>query len=201
MRLFPSKNQWKSWSLPSKLTAIGALVGIISLSLYGLEKGLRLITKIRQTDNYEQLDCLQNWGIQTSGGKRKFFHHIVFLGNPGSQPIDDLEVLIGPAGEMVKDENIEVLPPHISYSYKKGEEYTHLSIEDRLWPGKPIFFLFRYSYNQIEQNKIPPLVNHVQTSNKIYEDCGQTPLDWDDIPVSSMKPPLFGKFGEASERK
>lgn len=32
LQLFPGKQQWAKWSLPSKLTAIGTLVGIISLS-------------------------------------------------------------------------------------------------------------------------------------------------------------------------
>jgi len=42
MVLWPEKHQWKSWSLPSKLTAIGTLVGIISLGLYMLEKSFNL---------------------------------------------------------------------------------------------------------------------------------------------------------------
>lgn len=36
--MFPTKRQWKSWSLPSKLTAIGTLVGVISLGLYLRDK-------------------------------------------------------------------------------------------------------------------------------------------------------------------
>lgn len=42
MNLWPSQQQWRHWSLPSKLTAIGTLVGIISLGLYGLEKAFQL---------------------------------------------------------------------------------------------------------------------------------------------------------------
>ena len=34
MRLFPSKKQWGSWTLPSKLTALGAYLGIVSLIFY-----------------------------------------------------------------------------------------------------------------------------------------------------------------------
>lgn len=30
MRIIPTKNQWKNWSLPSKLTAIGTYVGLLS---------------------------------------------------------------------------------------------------------------------------------------------------------------------------
>lgn len=33
MQLFPSHNQWRSWSLPSKLTAIGAYVGVMGVLL------------------------------------------------------------------------------------------------------------------------------------------------------------------------
>jgi hypothetical protein len=40
--LWPSKQQWQKWSLPSKLTLIGALFGLISLSLYGLDKAFQL---------------------------------------------------------------------------------------------------------------------------------------------------------------
>lgn len=36
MRLFPTKQQWSSWSLPSRLTAIGCYAGTISLLLGGV---------------------------------------------------------------------------------------------------------------------------------------------------------------------
>lgn len=38
MWLIPTNKQWKSWSLPSKLTAISVLLGIIPLGLYGIDK-------------------------------------------------------------------------------------------------------------------------------------------------------------------
>ncbi|MCG8066377.1 MAG: hypothetical protein JAY84_00825 [Candidatus Thiodiazotropha taylori] len=37
--MIPTKQQWRSWSLPSKLTAIGTLVGVIGFSAYLVEKG------------------------------------------------------------------------------------------------------------------------------------------------------------------
>jgi hypothetical protein len=40
--LWPSRQQWQKWSLPSKLTAIGTLLGAISLALYGLDKAFQL---------------------------------------------------------------------------------------------------------------------------------------------------------------
>lgn len=36
--LWPSRKQWKVWSLPSQLTAIGTLIGALSLGLYLLER-------------------------------------------------------------------------------------------------------------------------------------------------------------------
>jgi hypothetical protein len=40
--LLPTIHQWESWSLPSKLTAIGTLVGILSFGCYLLETGYGL---------------------------------------------------------------------------------------------------------------------------------------------------------------
>ncbi len=34
MRIFPTTKQWKSWTLPSKLTAIGTYITVISFSVY-----------------------------------------------------------------------------------------------------------------------------------------------------------------------
>lgn len=49
MQVWPSKKQWKNWSLPSKLTAIGTLAGIISLLFtvipYSMEFFLKINTK------------------------------------------------------------------------------------------------------------------------------------------------------------
>jgi hypothetical protein len=43
LSLWPNKKQWGSWSLPSKLAALGALLGIISLSFYCLEKTFNIL--------------------------------------------------------------------------------------------------------------------------------------------------------------
>ena len=37
MSLWPSRSQWRVWSLPSKLTAIGTLLAIVSLALYSVD--------------------------------------------------------------------------------------------------------------------------------------------------------------------
>lgn len=43
MHLIPNKKQWNSWSLPSKLTAIGTLIGVLMLALYIAEKAFDII--------------------------------------------------------------------------------------------------------------------------------------------------------------
>src|SRR6266481_457042 len=47
MRLVPSKERWCSWSLPSKLTAIGAYATIAGLLLTLVALGI----SVRQTEN------------------------------------------------------------------------------------------------------------------------------------------------------
>jgi hypothetical protein len=38
--LWPTKKQWDLWSLPSKLTAIGTLLGLLALCFYFIEKAV-----------------------------------------------------------------------------------------------------------------------------------------------------------------
>lgn len=43
--LVPTRKQWKAWSLPSKLTAIGTLIAVLSFVLYLFEKGDSFISE------------------------------------------------------------------------------------------------------------------------------------------------------------
>jgi len=53
MFLIPSRTQWKSWSMPSKLTAIGAYVGVVALALYLCELSFNVIgSMIPRNTNY-----------------------------------------------------------------------------------------------------------------------------------------------------
>ena len=54
--MIPTRRQWKGWSLPSKLTAIGTLVGLISLGLYLAEKSYDFLgtqTHSINTENFQ----------------------------------------------------------------------------------------------------------------------------------------------------
>jgi len=50
LSLWPKKKQWKNWSLPSKLTAIGALLGFLSFSFYFFEKSFNILDWVLQDD-------------------------------------------------------------------------------------------------------------------------------------------------------
>ena len=38
MNIVPTRNQWKNWSLPSKLTALGLLATIMSIAIFLVDK-------------------------------------------------------------------------------------------------------------------------------------------------------------------
>lgn len=50
MSLWPNKKQWNSWSLPSKLTAISALLAFLSIGFYFAEKAFNILDWARQDD-------------------------------------------------------------------------------------------------------------------------------------------------------
>jgi hypothetical protein len=48
LNLWPNKRQWKTWSIPSRLTAISALLALLSLSFYFLEKAFNIFEWVLQ---------------------------------------------------------------------------------------------------------------------------------------------------------
>lgn len=59
MSYVPTGQQWRGWSLPSKLTAIGTLASMIALAAYIVEKGLALEGLLHhepQVENHAVLD-------------------------------------------------------------------------------------------------------------------------------------------------
>lgn len=56
MFLLPSKKQWKSWSLPSKLTAVGTLCGVIGLVMAVLSFQPPFISKEISSSEMKNLD-------------------------------------------------------------------------------------------------------------------------------------------------
>ncbi len=54
MRLIPTRKQWNEWSLPSKLTAIGAYVGIIGLVLGVVFFVISVVSRPQQAKDLQQ---------------------------------------------------------------------------------------------------------------------------------------------------
>jgi hypothetical protein len=50
MSLWPKEKQWNSWSLPSKLTAIGTFLAVLSFGLYLAEKTLNILDWVMRDD-------------------------------------------------------------------------------------------------------------------------------------------------------
>lgn len=51
MKYVPTKKQWQQWSLPSKLSAIGVLLAIISLGAYIIEKAYQITQAVQTVEN------------------------------------------------------------------------------------------------------------------------------------------------------
>ena len=70
MWLFPSRAQWKNWSLPSRLTAIGAYAGIFGIFLAFLLFGLSLYLENRKLANPSILSLPRSRVIRVTQTKR-----------------------------------------------------------------------------------------------------------------------------------
>ena len=84
MSLWPSRQQWQRWSLPSKLTFIGTLLAVISLGLYGIEKAFQL------------KDLIFSYTNQVPLKQPRFAENVEFFifslgGNSSSYKVADLE--------------------------------------------------------------------------------------------------------------
>jgi len=64
MTLWPKKKQWNSWSLPSKLTAIGTLLGLLSFGFYLAEKTFNILDWSMQDDQQSVMRPEISVGLQ-----------------------------------------------------------------------------------------------------------------------------------------
>ena len=97
--MFPNRAQWKRWSLPSKLSAIGAYIGILcfilfifDLFIFGLfpypsKNKVKLIVEHRQADvKNAKLDLKPNIRMDITFGKNDTDQSYVVIENAG--PVD-----------------------------------------------------------------------------------------------------------------
>jgi len=64
MSLWPKKKQWISWSLPSKLTAIGTFLAILSFGIYLAEKAFNILDWVLQDDQQSIMRPEVSVGLQ-----------------------------------------------------------------------------------------------------------------------------------------
>ena len=64
MGFWPNKKQWNSWSLPSKLTAIGALLAFLALGFYLVEKVFNIVDWTMQDDQKTVIKPEVSVGLQ-----------------------------------------------------------------------------------------------------------------------------------------
>ncbi|MDO6597841.1 hypothetical protein Q4512_13025 [Oceanihabitans sp. 2_MG-2023] len=46
IKLIPTKSQWKKWTLPTKISVIGTVIGVLSFGTYAIEKTYNMYAKI-----------------------------------------------------------------------------------------------------------------------------------------------------------
>jgi hypothetical protein len=138
LSLWPNKKQWKSWSLPTKLTAIGALLGFLSFSFYFLEKTFNILDWVLQDDlktvvkpevsvdlqfPYERVD---------ESVKQNKRNPELTITNRGSITISPIKV----------DVNMFVLSPSLdeitSAAILNYRTHGHLILEPELKPGSSV---------------------------------------------------------------
>lgn len=77
--MLPSIKQWKNWSLPSKYTAIGLVIGVISLAL-----GVTQLTP----DTREEFTTLSGKYVMTSLGEHEINYGANFVTAPRLEILD-----------------------------------------------------------------------------------------------------------------
>jgi hypothetical protein len=61
MKLWPTKRQWQGWSLPSKLTAIAALLTVMSLCAYTIEKVFQITQYLSHSEQALQREVYMDF--------------------------------------------------------------------------------------------------------------------------------------------
>lgn len=134
MNLWPNKKQWKTWSLPSKLTAIGALLGLLSFSFYFLEKTFNILEWVLQDDlkpvvsvdlqfPYERLD---------ESAKQNKRNPELTITNSGPIAISPITV---DANMFALSPSLDEIISGIQMAYRT---HGHLILEPELKPGSSV---------------------------------------------------------------
>ena len=134
MKLWLNNKQWKNWSLPSKLTAIGALIGVLSLSLYIAEKSFDIFKWASKEVLNPEISVDLHFPYERLDGTIKQNKR-----NPELTVTNRGPITLSP---ITVDVNMFVLNPSLDTIYSgtqlKQRTHGHLLFESDLQPGKSI---------------------------------------------------------------
>jgi len=97
--LIPNAKQWKNWTLPSKLTAIGTLVGVLSFGAYVVEKGYGVSRYFfQQEEQLEDVNVVVEFSNKEKNAITVFERGEVFFWHPGGDGYHEIYtfLIIGP---------------------------------------------------------------------------------------------------------
>ena len=135
MTLWPKKKQWNSWSLPSKLTAIGALCGFLALGFYLAEKAFNIIDWVMQDDQESVMRPEISVGLQfpyeqlDGSVKQNKRNPKLTITNRGSKTISPLKADVS---TFILNQSLDEVSSAAILSY---QTHGHLIFEPELKPG------------------------------------------------------------------
>lgn len=132
--MIPSRKQWESWSLPSKLTAIGTLVGVLGFAAYLIEKGYGISQSFRVSEPViEDVNIVVELENEKKRDVVLYKRGEIFYWYPGSDGYHEIYTfeityseaqeqknggLVIPSGSKIKA-TLKLLPPYIAQRYLK----------------------------------------------------------------------------------
>jgi len=106
--LFPTKRQWKAWSLPSKLTVIGTFVGLLSFTFYLIEKSYPYLRNFSAFNNTGDVTLVVEFENKNSHDVQIYGRGETFFWFPGGGKYRNYSFEIVDIGRVMNSTNISV---------------------------------------------------------------------------------------------
>ncbi|MCG8051884.1 MAG: hypothetical protein JAZ15_11790 [Candidatus Thiodiazotropha endolucinida] len=167
--MVPSTKQWKNWSLPSKLTAIGTLVGVLSFCAYIVEKGYGVSKYLFQQDEQvEDVNVVVEFNNKELHPVSVFNRGEVFFWHPGGGGYHEIYTfqmvwpnntteangnLLVPTGKKVRA-LLKILPTEIARHYY-DQGHMDVSLHVKTKNGTQFSQPTAYSKKNLEGAYIP----------------------------------------------
>ncbi len=167
LKLWPDNKQWKNWSLPSKLTAIATLIGILSFCFYITEKSFDIFKWASKEVPIPEINIDLDFPYERLDGTIKQNNR-----NPELTVTNRGPITLSP---ITVDVDMFVLNPSLDTIYSgtqlKQRTHGHLLFESDFQPGqsistslvgikgwvKPVVYYVRINMLISEEKKMPLL--------------------------------------------